>query len=124
METGKIARWEPERGFGFIKQDNGKPDIFVHVSAFGRTVSSYDVIEDSRVQYLEVSSDKGPKAIQVSFTGTPSVPEPQDYEDSQDYPEEDAVMPTEKAWRELWDRASEAAFEALMDGARANGWVR
>lgn len=31
--TGKVVRWQAERGFGFIAPDSGAPELFVHVSA-------------------------------------------------------------------------------------------
>ena len=31
--TGTIATWFAERGFGFIRPDSGKADIFVHISS-------------------------------------------------------------------------------------------
>jgi cold shock protein len=33
MATGILKMWNAERGFGFIKDDSGGPDIFLHVSA-------------------------------------------------------------------------------------------
>jgi CspA family cold shock protein len=33
MGTGTLKMWNAERGFGFIKDDSGGPDIFLHVSA-------------------------------------------------------------------------------------------
>jgi cold shock protein len=33
MATGTLKMWNAERGFGFIKDDSGGPDIFLHVSA-------------------------------------------------------------------------------------------
>jgi CspA family cold shock protein len=33
MATGTLKMWNAERGFGFIKDDSGGPDIFPHVSA-------------------------------------------------------------------------------------------
>jgi CspA family cold shock protein len=33
MAIGILKMWNAERGFGFIKDDSGGPDIFLHVSA-------------------------------------------------------------------------------------------
>ena len=31
---GIIIRWDDERGFGFVKEEITKTEIFVHISAF------------------------------------------------------------------------------------------
>jgi len=33
---GKLTRWIDDRGFGFITPDEGKDEVFVHISAFPR----------------------------------------------------------------------------------------
>jgi cold shock CspA family protein len=33
MATGTLKMWKANRGFGFIKDDSGGPDIFLHVTA-------------------------------------------------------------------------------------------
>ena len=33
MATGTLKMWNVERGFGFIGDDAGGPDIFLHISA-------------------------------------------------------------------------------------------
>ena len=33
MLTGKLKMWNAERGYGFIGDDAGDPDIFLHISA-------------------------------------------------------------------------------------------
>jgi len=56
MLLGKITKWDEDRGIGFIGRDDGKPDVFVRVSAFTNggaslargTRVSFDIIEDAR----------------------------------------------------------------------------
>ena len=33
MATGILKMWNADRGFGFIGDDSGGPDVFLHVSA-------------------------------------------------------------------------------------------
>lgn len=33
IEKGTLVRWVNNKGFGFIKPENGKSDIFIHISA-------------------------------------------------------------------------------------------
>ncbi|MBX3091189.1 MAG: cold shock and DUF1294 domain-containing protein [Cryobacterium sp.] len=32
--SGVVANWHDERGFGFVKANNGGPDLFLHIKAF------------------------------------------------------------------------------------------
>lgn len=45
IEKGKLVRWFDDKGFGFIKQDNGKGDLFIHISAL-KGMSRKPVIGD------------------------------------------------------------------------------
>jgi len=33
MSTGKLKMWNADRGYGFLSDDSGGPDIFLHISA-------------------------------------------------------------------------------------------
>jgi CspA family cold shock protein len=33
MATGTLKMWNADRGFGFIADDSGGPDMFLHISA-------------------------------------------------------------------------------------------
>lgn len=34
MQVGTLHVWKPDRGFGFIRQDDGPHDLFCHVTSF------------------------------------------------------------------------------------------
>ena len=67
---GRIASWNPQRGFGFIKQDQGGADLFVHITALQFDGRLPEVGE--RVSYqVESGKDDKPCAVQVFFPDRP-----------------------------------------------------
>ncbi|MEU6314872.1 cold-shock protein [Streptomyces sp. NPDC047014] len=68
MATGIVKWFNSEKGFGFIQQDDGGPDVFVHFSAIqGNGFKSLD--ENARVEYQVTQGPKGPQAEQVFTVG-------------------------------------------------------
>ncbi|PZQ84588.1 MAG: cold-shock protein [Ancylobacter novellus] len=64
--TGTIKFFNTEKGYGFIRPDDGGRDVFVHVSAVTRSGLG-TLIEGQRVSF-EIEPDKrgkGPKAIDL-----------------------------------------------------------
>jgi CspA family cold shock protein len=59
---GVVARYDAERGFGFITPDAGGADLFVHVSVVRGTEG---LQEGDRVRYQVRQSDRGPQADSV-----------------------------------------------------------
>ena len=63
MPTGTVKWFSPEKGYGFIKQDDG-PDVFVHFSAIeGSGYRNLD--ENDRVEFKNTQGPKGPNAASV-----------------------------------------------------------
>ena len=57
MTTGTVKFFNTTKGFGFIEQGNGQPDVFVHISAVERSGMrtlvegqkvSFDIVQDRR----------------------------------------------------------------------------
>ncbi|PWI04615.1 cold-shock protein [Streptomyces sp. NWU339] len=64
MATGKVKWFNADKGFGFIQQDGGGPDVFVHFSAIQAT-GFKELHEDDRVSYDVTQGPKGPQAENV-----------------------------------------------------------
>ena len=64
MASGTVKWFNGEKGFGFIAQDGGGPDVFVHYSAI--TTQGYrNLDENQRVEFEVTQGPKGPQAEQV-----------------------------------------------------------
>lgn len=69
---GKLVRWNEEKGYGFIKPDNGSIDIFIHISTL-REMSRLPIVGDI-IFYQTGFDDKGKiRAINAKIEGVPSV---------------------------------------------------
>jgi len=65
MSVGTVKWFNASKGFGFIEQEDGGNDIFVHHSAInGDGYKSLD--EGARVSFDVVAGQKGPAAANVS----------------------------------------------------------
>lgn len=59
---GVVARYDGDRGFGFITPDAGGDDLFAHVSVI---MGSEPLEKGDRVRYAVRQSDRGPQADRV-----------------------------------------------------------
>ncbi len=65
MATGTIKWFNESKGFGFISQDNGGADVFVHYSAIEGT--GFKTLKEGQQVTFEVENGpKGPQATSVA----------------------------------------------------------
>ena len=67
MSTGTVKWFSGEKGFGFITQDDGGPDVFVHFSAIAG-VGYRNLDENQKVEFDVTQGQKGPQASNVRPT--------------------------------------------------------
>ncbi|GAA4914032.1 CspA family cold shock protein [Stackebrandtia albiflava] len=64
MATGTVKWFNADKGYGFIQQDDGGADVFVHFSAIA--MDGYRSLEENqKVEYEVEQGTKGPQAANV-----------------------------------------------------------
>jgi CspA family cold shock protein len=64
MATGTVKWFNADKGYGFISQDDGGADVFVHFSAI-QTSGYRSLEENQRVEFEVTQGQKGPQAEMV-----------------------------------------------------------
>jgi cold shock protein len=63
VATGTVKWFNPDKGYGFITQDDG-PDVFVHFSAI-QGEGYRNLEENQKVEFDVTQGQKGPQAANV-----------------------------------------------------------
>ena len=64
MQQGIVAK-KTDKGFGFIKRDDGQKDLFFHSNEL-QNISFDELQEGAKVSFEIGESPKGPNALNVS----------------------------------------------------------
>jgi len=57
MSNGKIKWFNPAKGYGFIENDAGGKDVFLHVSALEQ--AGIDTLEEGEAVSFEIGDNQG-----------------------------------------------------------------
>ena len=67
MSNGKIKWFNPTKGYGFIENDAGGKDVFLHVSALEQ--AGIDTLEEGEAVSFEIGDNRGKEnAINITKT--------------------------------------------------------
>ena len=73
MATGRVKWFSNEKGFGFIEQDGGGPDVFCHFSAISAS-GFRSLNEGDEVEFEVEQGQKGLQAKDVVVTNAAPAP--------------------------------------------------
>jgi len=57
MPTGKIKWFNPTKGYGFIENDAGGKDVFLHISALEE--AGIDTLQEGEAVSFEIGENRG-----------------------------------------------------------------
>lgn len=118
MNTGTIAWFRANKGFGFIHPDDGSDDIYMHAADLVERGQEEGLVEGARVSYLTAGSPKGPKAVKIRFIEAPAGPDPVHE------PEQPAPADESWSWQDEIDTVVAKHVQALTDELKQliSGW--
>ncbi|QOG08421.1 cold-shock protein [Aureimonas sp. OT7] len=68
MATGTVKFFNTTKGFGFIEQDNGGADVFVHASAVERSGMS-SLVDGQKISFEIVTDQRNGKSSAENIQG-------------------------------------------------------
>lgn len=70
MPTGKVKWFDTEKGFGFLSQEGGGPDVYVHTDALPDGAAALK--PGARVEFGIAQGRRGDQALQVRVLDAPA----------------------------------------------------
>lgn len=67
--TGSVKWFNEDKGYGFIQQENGGADVFVHFSAINSNANRRTLFEGQKVTFEVGEGQRGPQAENVTILG-------------------------------------------------------
>ena len=64
MSNGTVKWYNARKGYGFVEQENGEKDVFVHASAV-KAAGLNRLEEGQKISYEIEDSPKGPNAVNI-----------------------------------------------------------
>lgn len=65
---GKLVRWNDKKGFGFIKQEPGKRDLFIHITSL-KNIPRKPIIGDTVFYQIHIDNNGKQRAVNSKIEG-------------------------------------------------------
>lgn len=72
IQKGRLKRWNSDKGFGFIGSEDGRRDIFIHISAL-KKVGRRPVVGDVIFYQVHTDNDGKKRAVNAQIEGVTEV---------------------------------------------------
>ena len=72
FQQGTLKRWNDDKGFGFIASAHGGADIFIHISALGKTARR-PLAGDTIIYQIHIDNDGKAKAVNAKIEGVTEI---------------------------------------------------
>ncbi len=69
IQKGRLDRWNDQKGFGFIHTDGIERDIFLHISAFKRSIHRRPKVGDIIIYQAHTESNGKIRAVNAKIGG-------------------------------------------------------
>lgn len=103
-------RFDADRGYGFVKPDEGGSDLFLHISELARGVDPASIKPGTLVSFEEDDNGRGPKAVKVRVLDGPP-------------PAARTAVVSEEQAAAIWTEASQAGYEEFIRVLHERGWL-
>lgn len=113
MLTGRVISFDADKGYGFVRPDDGSQDAFLHVSQLSRPSDGRLLRAGTLVSFAVSASDRGPRALNVAI----------EREDAAGEPHVLTGAEFQAEVREVADKALQPLLKGLEELARRHGWV-
>lgn len=67
MASGTVKKWLADKGFGFVRNDAGGPDVFLHASELKKSKFFGEPGQGQKLEFEVYQGEQGPRAKNITI---------------------------------------------------------